>query len=65
MLSRNMKRIYYLLAGPFMKISGIMYRLFRAPRSGCVKVQLGPGRKNYLRGWINVDANIFTAKCDV
>ena len=30
-----------------------------------VKVHLGPGKKNYLNGWINVDANIITAKIDV
>ena len=29
------------------------------------EVQLGPGQKNYLPGWVNVDANIFTGKCDV
>jgi predicted SAM-dependent methyltransferase len=28
-------------------------------------VHLGPGQKNYLDGWINVDANAFTGKCDV
>ncbi len=36
-----------------------------APREGVNKVQLGPGQKNYLPGWINVDANMFTGKCDV
>jgi predicted SAM-dependent methyltransferase len=48
-----------------MRINGAVYRSFRAPRDGVVKVQLGPGQKNYLPGWINVDANAFTAKCDV
>jgi predicted SAM-dependent methyltransferase len=65
MLSRNMKILFYLLASPLMKISGFFYRQFLAPRIGMVKVQLGPGKKNYLDGWINVDANAFTAKCDV
>ena len=48
-----------------MTANGALYRLFRAPRSGIHKVQLGPGRKNYLEGWINVDANMFMGKCDV
>ena len=65
MLKRSTKKMYYVLTNPLMKISGVLYRLFRAPRTGMVKVQLGPGKKNYLRGWINVDANIFTAKNDV
>ena len=25
----------------------------------------GPGQKNYLRGWINVEANVLTAELDV
>jgi predicted SAM-dependent methyltransferase len=37
----------------------------RVPESGHVRVQLGPGQRHYLDGWINVDANMFTAKCDV
>jgi predicted SAM-dependent methyltransferase len=28
-------------------------------------MHLGPGQKNYLPGWINVDANAFTAQCDI
>jgi predicted SAM-dependent methyltransferase len=48
-----------------MRLNGMMYRLLKAPRKGDVKVQLGPGQKNYIDGWINVDANMFTGKCDV
>lgn len=48
-----------------MLINGYLYRLFRAPKGGVVRVQLGPGQSKYLSGWINVDANMFTAKCDV
>ncbi|MCI0389014.1 MAG: methyltransferase domain-containing protein [Acidobacteria bacterium] len=48
-----------------MKINGILYRYFRAPKSGELKVHLGPGQNNYIEGWINVDANMFTGKCDV
>jgi len=65
MLSRLAKASYYRVAGPFMWMNGRFYRLVRAPRSGIHKVHLGPGQRNYLRGWINVDANMFTGKCDV
>lgn len=65
MLSRNVKALFYRVAGPFMYLNGELYRLLRAPSKGTVKVQLGPGQQNYLTGWVNVDANMFTGKCDV
>ena len=65
MLSRRAKAFFYFLAGPLMKVNGALYRVFRAPRHGVLKVQLGPGQRNYFPGWINVDANIITGKCDV
>ena len=48
-----------------MRVNAKLYRALRAPRSGRVKVHLGPGQRNYLAGWINVDANLLTAKIDV
>ncbi|HKI17405.1 MAG TPA: methyltransferase domain-containing protein [Isosphaeraceae bacterium] len=67
MLARQTKRMFYNVAGPLMRANGVIYRSFLAPRNGhqVVKVQLGPGQKNYFPGWINVDANMFTGKCDV
>lgn len=65
MISRNAKAMFYFVAGPMMKINGFIYRRLRAPRNGEVRVQLGPGQKKYIDGWINVDANMFTGKCDV
>jgi predicted SAM-dependent methyltransferase len=65
MISRSSKALFYAVAGPFMKLNGAIYRRCRAPRGGTVKVHLGPGQGNYFEGWINVDANVFTAKCDV
>jgi SAM-dependent methyltransferase len=65
MLPRRTKALYYVVAGPLMWANGALYRAFLAPRDGIVKVQLGPGQRNYLAGWINVDANMFTGKCDV
>ncbi|HWB00165.1 MAG TPA: methyltransferase domain-containing protein [Pirellulales bacterium] len=65
MLSRQAKAAYYALFAPAMKLNGWIYRQFRAPRDGVVRVQLGPGQRNYLDGWINIDANAFTGRCDV
>src|SRR5262245_22751512 len=65
MISRRTKSFFYAVAGPAMKLNGIFYRAFRAPRTGVVRVQLGPGRLHYLNGWINLDANLFTKNCDV
>ena len=65
MLARGAKAFFYVCAGPFMQANGWLYRRIRAPRSGIVRVQLGPGQEHYLPGWINVDANMFTAKCDL
>jgi predicted SAM-dependent methyltransferase len=65
MLSRRAKAAYYRVAEPLMWLSGTIYRTFRAPRNGDVRVQLGPGQRTYLDGWINVDANMFTGRCDV
>jgi SAM-dependent methyltransferase len=65
MISRSARTAYYALLAIPMRVSGSLYRHFRAPRTGVLKVQLGPGRQNYLEGWTNVDANLFTARCDV
>ncbi|MCX8090760.1 MAG: class I SAM-dependent methyltransferase [Verrucomicrobiae bacterium] len=48
-----------------MRLNAWIYKRWRAPRAGVVRVHLGPGQRNYLKGWINVDANMFTGKCDV
>ena len=65
MLPRFVKATYFTVLGPMMRLNGWVYRCFRAPRRGVVRVQLGPGRRNYLRGWYNVDANLLTARVDV
>lgn len=62
MLPRKVKSLYYSVASVPMAASGRLYKTFLAPRSGTVRVQLGPGQQNHLDGWINVDANIFSAK---
>lgn len=65
MLSRELKALYYVAARVPMAASNRLYRVLRAPRTGTVKVHLGPGQNNYIEGWINVDANLFSAQPDV
>jgi predicted SAM-dependent methyltransferase len=68
MISRNIKLFYYKFLNIPMRINGIFFKIFRSPRTnniGVIKVQLGPGQKSYIDGWINLDANFITAKCDV
>lgn len=63
-----LKRSYYACMAVPMFVSGVVYRNFRAPKSRSsetVKVHLGPGQEGYKPGWINVDANIITARIDV
>lgn len=65
MISRQLKATYYNFMSYPMQLNGALYRAFRAPTSGTIRVHLGPGQKNYLEGWINLDANFITARCDV
>src|SRR5690606_18493647 len=63
MLSRQAKQLFYELAGPVMKVNGWRHRVLSSASKGSdgkVKIQFGPGRKNYIEDWINVDANMFT-----
>jgi predicted SAM-dependent methyltransferase len=68
MMTRSQKALFYTLSSPLMTLNASVYKLVFAPTSNNtnkVKVQLGPGQKNYIDNWINVDANIFTGKADV
>jgi len=68
MISREAKAAYYAVFRVPMRISGALFRAVKAPASGnskLIRVQLGPGQRNYLANWINLDANFLTAKCDV
>lgn len=66
MLSRTAKEIFYKLAGPLMRVNAILYKSLRSPKPGQpVRVHLGPGQKKYMPNWINIDANMFTGKCDI
>lgn len=68
MITRQAKALFYNLASPLMLANGALYKYARSPISrgqSTVRVQFGPGQRHYLEGWINVDANMFTARCDV
>lgn len=64
MIPSIVKRAYYVLLQYPMRASGWFYKNFLCPKQG-LKVHLGPGQKNYLEGWVNVDANFISAKVDV
>lgn len=65
MISRELKSLFYVGMRWPMRWNAAFYRRYRAPRAGEVKVHLGPGIERYIDGWINVDANLVTAKIDV
>jgi predicted SAM-dependent methyltransferase len=65
MISRQLKGLFYAVMYYPMRVNAWIYRQFRAPRSGVVKVHLGPGQRKYLEGWTNVDANLVSARIDV
>ena len=64
MISRSTKFLYYSLLAVPMRINGAIYRQFRQ-NGQPLKAHLGCGQKNYLPGWVNVDANFLTAKIDL
>ena len=64
MTSRSLKAVYYVLLSFPMRLNGYFYRYVRQQRTA-IKVHLGCGQKNYIPGWVNLDANIITARRDV
>ena len=67
MISSSLKSAYYLLLSPAMRINSYFYKKFFSPSKSNkeIFVQLGPGKTNYLDGWVNVDSNIISGKLDV
>jgi hypothetical protein len=59
-----LKRCYYAAFRLPMRINGALYRIARQP-SEPICVHLGCGQVHYIPGWVNVDANIFSARPDV
>ncbi|MBL6934958.1 MAG: methyltransferase [Alphaproteobacteria bacterium] len=64
MMPRRLKAVYYVLMRVPMRLNGVVYRHFRQPRAP-LKAHLGPGKTKYIPGWLNVDANILTARIDL
>lgn len=58
------KSLYYGVMRVPMRLNGRLYRQLRQPQQP-IKVQLGPGKRNYVPGWVNVDGNIVSAKLDL
>lgn len=69
MMSHDVKKAFYLFAGPLMRFNALLFLYFRQKniikQSEKIKLHLGPGQKKYMLGWINIDANMFTGKCDL
>ncbi len=68
MLSRRLKAAYYVLMKYPMRLNGQLYKAVRAPsqtHGKPVLVHLGPGQKNYLEGWYNLNSNFISARSDV
>jgi hypothetical protein len=66
MLTKTAKATFYALAGPLMRANALLYRAALAPdASKQGRLHLGPVQTKYIKGFINVDANIFTGKCDL
>ena len=64
-LSYPAKTALLALAQPALRANGWWYARFRAPRSGDIRVHLGPGPDKYIPGWINVDANLLNRQFEV
>ncbi len=64
MIPHRTRRLYFTVCSVPMRLNHWRYRLFAAPRCG-LRVHLGCGRRAYLPGWMNVDANVLTARPDL
>jgi len=64
MISRSLRVMYYKALDIPMRLNGLAYKRFRQG-SNRPKVQLGCGQVHYIDGWLNLDANIFSAHPDL
>lgn len=66
MIPRWAKATYFSVWSPFMRLNALRHRLLpNSSRRKFRRAHLGPGQRNYLNGWINVDANLVSSKPDV
>jgi SAM-dependent methyltransferase len=59
-----LKRLFYWTLRAPMWINGRVYRWWRQP-ADAICVHLGPGKGRYIPGWLNLDANLLTARIDL
>lgn len=64
MVPRTIKVAYYFFLAPVMRLNAWRHRVLPT-RLKLRRAHLGPGQKNYLIDWINVDANLVTSKPDI
>lgn len=65
MVPRIVKAAYYAILSPLMRLNSVRHRKFPYSLGMSRRAHLGPGQKNYLAGWINVDANLISSRPDV
>jgi predicted SAM-dependent methyltransferase len=65
MVPRWLRAAYYGLLSPAMRLNSARHRAIPLVLRHSRRAHLGPGQHNYLDGWINVDANVISAKHDV
>ena len=66
MLKRYQKNLFYIFASPFMRLNSLRIKFTNTFHNNrLLKLHLGPGREKYIENWINIDANMFTGKCDL
>lgn len=65
MIARSVKAAYYALLSPLMRANAVRHRLLPSALRESQRAHLGPGQRNYLSGWVNVDANLISSRPDV
>lgn len=64
MTSPTLRALYYAALSLPMRLNGLAYRRWRQTNAP-IDVHLGCGQQRYVPGWVNVDANIVSAKIDL
>jgi len=66
MVPRWAKQAYYAILSPVMRANAWRHRrLGGYGENGVVRAHLGPGQRNYLEHWVNVDANLVSCRPDI
>lgn len=65
MVPRWLKATYYAGLSPLMRLNARRHEWTGLALSSSRRVHLGPGQRNYLEGWVNVDANLVSSRPDV